>query len=65
MTGFITLVHLVDDIGAAAALDNLAVTVAFFDCFQRVNDLHGSYFRLEFLKLWADHSGSAPGLSRL
>ncbi len=37
---FVALVRLVDDVYAAAAFDNLAVTVAFFYCFQRVNDFH-------------------------
>ena len=56
LAGFITLVRLVDDVNASAALDNLAVTVAFFDCFQRVNDLHNSIFRSQSLELWADNS---------
>jgi hypothetical protein len=44
LAGLIALVHLVDDIGAAATFDNFAVTVAFFNGFQRVNDFHGCIF---------------------
>ncbi len=49
LAGFKTLVRLVDDIDTAAAFDNFAVTVAFFKCFQRVNDLHGLFFRVRVL----------------
>jgi hypothetical protein len=65
LAGFATRLGLVDDIGAAATTHDLAVAVAFFQSFQRVNDFHRTSILVQIRKMKPDNSGGRPCLSSI
>jgi hypothetical protein len=65
LTDFATRLHLVDDVNAATATHDLAVAIAVFQSFQRVNDFHRTSILIQIRKMKPDHSGARPWLSSI
>jgi hypothetical protein len=55
----------VDDINAAATAYDLAIPVAYFKRFQRVNDFHRLSILIRIRKMKPDNNGPGPALSSI